>query len=105
MRYVMNQICGVQRFNDFKILWTNTDVSCRFIVSPLAHGVVDFIALTAADSDGVKILEGAQAHTWDGHQRRAEAHYNGLCVVEGHAQVVTHGNHERIVPATQSPVS
>lgn len=36
--------------------------SVRFIFSPLAHGVVDFVALTAADSDWVEILEGAQAH-------------------------------------------
>ncbi len=78
--------------------------SARFISSPLAHGVVDFIALAAADSDGVKILKGAQPNTWDGHQRRAEAHYNGFCPVESHAQVMIYRNHQWIVPAAQPPV-
>lgn len=73
--------------------------------SPLAHGVVYFIALTAADGDWVKELERAQADTGDGHEIGAEHEENGFCVVEGHAQVMTYWDDQRIGAAAQTPVT
>lgn len=73
--------------------------------SPLAHGVIDLIALAAADGDGVEELEGTQTHTRDGHQRAAEAQEDSLGVVESHAEVMTHRDHQRIGAAAQAPVT
>ena len=71
----------------------------------MAHGVVDLVALAAADGDGVKVLEGAQRHPGDGHQVGAEEHQDGLGVVEGHAQVMDHWDHQRVGAAAQTPVT
>lgn len=73
--------------------------------SPLTHGVVDLVALAAADGYGVKILERAQTHTRDSHQGPTEEHQDGLGAVEGHAQVMDHRDHQGVVPAAQAPVS
>lgn len=73
--------------------------------SPLAHGVVYFIALTAADGDWVKELEGTEADAGDGHKFGAEHEENGFGVVECHAQVMTHWDDQRIGAATQTPVA
>lgn len=73
--------------------------------SPLAHGVVDLIALAAADGYGVEELEGAQADAGDGHQVRAEHEQDGFGVVEGHAEVVIHRDHQRIGTTAQTPVT
>lgn len=42
----------------------------RFVLKhpPLAHGVVDLIALAATNCDGVKILKGTQTQSRNGHQ-------------------------------------
>lgn len=77
----------------------------RPLNSPLAHGVIYLIALAAADGDGVKELEGTQTHTRDGHQRAAEEQEDSLGVVESHAEVMTHGDHQRICAAAQAPVT
>ncbi len=73
--------------------------------SPLAHGVVYFIALTAADGDWVKELEGTQPNARDCHEIGAEHEENGFGVVEGHAQVMTHWDDQRIGAAAQTPVA
>lgn len=65
---------------------------------PLTHRVVYLIALAAADGDGVKVLEGPQAHPRDGHQMWAKLHHDGFGAVKGHAQVMVHRNHQGIVP-------
>lgn len=56
----------------------------NFVISPLAGGIVDLIALAAAYCDGVEGLEGAQANAGDGHEVRGEHDQDGLGVVEGH---------------------
>lgn len=73
--------------------------------SPLAGGVVDLIALAAADGDGVEGLEGAQAHPGDGHVVGGEHDQDGLGVVEGHRQVVAHGDHQRVGAAAEAPLT
>lgn len=73
--------------------------------SPLAGGVVDLIALATAYCNGIKGLEGAQTHTRDGHQARHERDQDGLGVVEGHRQVVSHGNHQGVVAAAEAPLT
>lgn len=73
--------------------------------SPLAGGVVDLVALAAADGDGVEGLEGAQAHPGDGHVGRGEHEQDGLGVVEGHRQVVADGDHQRVGAAAEEPLA
>lgn len=73
--------------------------------SPLAGGVVDLIALAAADGDGVEGLEGAQAHPGDGHVAGGEHDQDGLGVIEGHRQVVAHGDHQRVGAAAEAPLT
>lgn len=73
--------------------------------SPLAGGVVDLIALAAADGDGVEGLEGAQAHPGDGHVVGGEHDQDGLGVIEGHRQVVAHGDHQRVGAAAEAPLT
>lgn len=73
--------------------------------SPLAGGVVDLIALAAADGDGIEGLEGAQAHPGDGHVGRGEHEQDGLGVVEGHRQVVADGDHQRVGAAAEEPLA
>lgn len=77
----------------------------RHLNSPLAHGVIDLIALAAADGDRVEKLEGTQTHTRDGHQWAAEGKVDSLGVVESHAEVMTHRDHQRVGAATQAPVT
>lgn len=72
---------------------------------PLAGGVVDLVALAAADGDGVEGLEGAQAHPGDGHIGRGEHEQDGLGVVEGHRQVVADGDHQRVGAAAEEPLA
>lgn len=80
--------------------------SCRVHeASPLAGGIVDLIALATTYCNGIKGLEGAQAHTGDGHQARHERDQDGLGVVEGHRQVVSHGNHQGVVAAAEAPLT
>lgn len=73
--------------------------------SPLAGRVVDLIALAAADGDGVEGLEGAQAHPGDGHVAGGEHDQDGLGVIEGHRQVVAHGDHQRVGAAAEAPLT
>lgn len=73
--------------------------------SPLTHGIVDFIALAAADGYGVEELERAQADAGDGHQVRSEHEQDGFGVVEGDAEVVIHRDHQRIGTTAQTPVT
>lgn len=73
--------------------------------SPLAHRVVDLIALAAADGYGVEELEGAQADAGDGNQVRAKHKEDGFGVVESDAQVVIHRDHQWIGSTAQTPVT
>lgn len=73
--------------------------------SPLAHGVIDLIALAAADGDRVEELEGTQTHTGDGHQWAAEDQEDSLGVVESHAEVMAHRDHQWVGAAAQAPVT
>lgn len=57
---------------------------CYFLVSPLACGVVDLIALATTYCYGVKGLEGAQTYTRDGHKVGVKHDQDSLGVVEGH---------------------
>lgn len=76
-----------------------------FSASPLARGVVDLIALATAYRDGVEGLEGAQAHSGDGHKARGEHDQDGLGVVEGHRQVVAHRDHQGVGAAAETPLT
>lgn len=73
--------------------------------SPLAGGVVDLIALAATDGDGIEGLEGAQAHPGDGHVVGGEHDQDGLGVIEGHRQVVAHGDHQGVGAAAEAPLT
>lgn len=71
----------------------------------MACWVVDLVALATAYRDGVEGLEGAQAYARDGHKARGKHDEDGLGVVEGHRQVVAHGNHQRVVAAAETPLT
>lgn len=75
------------------------------VSSPLAGGVIDLVALAAADGDGVEGLEGAQAHPGDGHVGGGEHEKDGLGVVEGHRQVVADWDHQRVGAAAEEPLA
>lgn len=73
--------------------------------SPLAGGIVDLIALATTNCNGVKGLEGAQTDAGDGHYGGPECDQDGLGVVEGHGQVVSHGNHQGVVATAEVPIT
>lgn len=70
----------------------------------MAHRVIDLIALAAANGDRVEELEGTQTHTRDGHQWATERQDDSLGVVERHAEVMAHRDHQWIGAAAQVPV-
>lgn len=69
---------------------------------PLFSRAVGLTALTAADSDGVKILEGAQGHPGDGHILRSEGDEDGLSPVEMLAKVMDNRDNQRVFSAAQT---
>lgn len=83
--------------------WAESCPVCKAL--PLTGGVVDLIALATTYCNGIKGLEGAQTHARDGHQARHKRDQDGLGVVEGHRQVVGHGNHQGVVAAAKAPLT
>lgn len=83
---------------------TSVQSSC-FLASPLAGRVIDLIALATTYRDGVKGLEGAQAHSGDGHEAGGEHDQDSLGMVEGHRQVVADWDHQRVGAAAETPLT
>lgn len=100
---IIKQKMSPNQYYFFFCMWMHIIAPPR--ASPLAGGVVDLIALAAADGDGVEGLEGAQAHPGDGHVAGGEHDQDGLGVIEGHRQVVAHGDHQRVGAAAEAPLT
>lgn len=71
----------------------------------MSCGVVDLITLATTYSDGVKRLEGPQAYAGDGHKATGKHDQDGLGVVKGHGQVMSHWDHQRVSAAAQTPLT